>query len=107
MNKHTALIPTYLGAALGFLGYLIFGSIPSILYGGYMGLTMHGVLFGESSGWMQQFMVGGGMGLGLIAVLFFFLVFGAVFGTLVGLPFAPLLRKVERENSENATVTAS
>lgn len=78
---------TNVGAFVGFLAYLTFGAVPSILYGGYMGLTMHHVLFGDSTGFVQKFMVGGGMALGVVSVLFFFLVLGAIVGTLVGLLF--------------------
>ncbi len=95
-RNHIALLPTYIGAGLSFIAFLVIGAVPGVLYGGYMGMTMANVLFGAAGdgSWLSRAVVGGGMGLGLVATAFFFVVAGAVTGTLVGLPFAPVLRRI-------------
>ncbi|MBI5608426.1 MAG: hypothetical protein HY902_06055 [Deltaproteobacteria bacterium] len=100
-RNHIVLLPTYIGAALTFVAFLFIGAVPGVLYGGYMGMTMYNVLFGSAgdNSWLARLVVGGGMGLGLAATLFFFLVAGAVAGTLLGLPFAPMLRRMSESKA--------
>lgn len=95
-RKHFMFLPTYIGAGIGFVAYLIVGAVPGLLYGGYMGLAMSGVLFGApvESTLAAKAVTFGGMLLGLAASFFFFLVMGALFGTAVGLPFARSLRRL-------------
>ncbi len=95
-RKHFMLIPTYAGAALGFISYLFVGAVPGLLYGGYMGLAMSSVLFGSpvEATLAAKLVTFGGMFLGLAASFFFFLVMGSLFGTAVGLPFAAPLRRL-------------
>ncbi len=109
-RNHIVLAPTYLGAAVSFIAFLLVGAVPGVLYGGYMGMTMAKVLFGAAGdgSFISRAVVGGGMGLGLAATLFFFLVGGAVAGTLVGLPFAPVLRRMsERSEQTEAQVAVA
>ncbi|MBI5609993.1 MAG: hypothetical protein HY902_14055 [Deltaproteobacteria bacterium] len=103
-RNHIALLPTYIGAATAFIAFLFVGAVPGVLYGGFMGMSMAKVLFGVAGDgtWLSRAVVGGGMGLGLAATLFFFVVAGAVAGTLAGLPFAPVLRRM----AEPATKTS-
>lgn len=91
-SVHRDLIPTYVGAAIGFIAFIVIGAIPGMLYGGYMGLVMAGTILGTpiEPSIISKAMVGGGILLGLIATLFFFLVIGANLGALTGL----LLRQV-------------
>lgn len=105
-RNHIQLLPTYLGAATSFLAYLFAGAVPGILYGGYMGLIMSTALFGNAAEptLLTRLVTGGGMALGLFASLFFFLVVGAFVGTVVGLPFAPILRRMAQ--AEPAQVEA-
>lgn len=94
-RRNLTLMPTWLGAAIGFVAYLVLGALPGLLYGGYAGLAMYGVLFGNPGEptLLARLVTGGGMVLGLLACLFFFLVAGAFLGTLAGLPFAAALRR--------------
>lgn len=93
-RNHIALLPTYIGAGLGMLAFLLIGAVPGVLYGGYMGLVMTEALFGhvDEVSMLARAVTGGGMVLGVLSSLFLFLVAGAFGGTLVGLPFARLLR---------------
>ena len=105
-RNHVVLLPTYVGAALAFLAYIAVGAVPGILYGGYMGLMMTTALFGNAGEPMilGRIVTGGGMALGLFASLFFFLVIGAFCGTVVGLPFAPMLRRMAETEPVKAKV---
>ena len=103
-RNHIALLPTYTGAAVALLAYVAVGAVPGILYGGYMGLTMTAALFGgvAEPSVVGRVITGGGMVLGLLASLFFFLVAGAFTGTLCGLPFAPALRRMAQADAQPA-----
>ena len=108
MSKHhkkAVLYPTYGGAALGFVAYLILGVVPGLLYGGYMGLVMASVVLGApvEPTLLAKVITGGGMLLGLVASLFFFLVVGALVGTVLGMPFIPLLKRVTRSSQQAAS----
>lgn len=99
-RSHLPFVPSYIGAGLGFLGFLVLGAVPGTLYGGYVGLGMSAMLFGSAAdpSWPARIITGSGMILGLLAALFLFLIAGAVVGTLLGLPFAKVLRRAaERE----------
>lgn len=99
-RSHLPFVPSYIGTGLGFLAFLVLGAVPGTLYGGYVGLGMSAMLFGSAAdpSWPARIITGGGMILGLLAALFLFLVAGAVMGTLLGLPFAKVLRRAaERE----------
>lgn len=106
-RNHLALMPTYIGAGLGFLAFALIGAIPGVLYGGYMGMVMANALFGhvDEASMVARMVTGGGMVLGVLATAFFFLVAGAFAGTLAGLPFAKLLRARETA-AEPATAKA-
>jgi hypothetical protein len=101
-NNHIQLFPTYFGAAISLIGYILVGAVPGILYGGYMGLMMSNALFGHAGTptLIDRVVTGGGMALGLFASLFFFLVVGAFIGTVLGLPFAPILRRLSETQPE-------
>ena len=49
-----AALPTWIGAGVGFIAFVLVGAIPGLLYGGYMGLIMAGAasigLFGYGLG---------------------------------------------------------
>ena len=77
----------YTGAKVGsfvsFILFILYGLIPALVYGGYMGLIMAGTLFGPitaSAGIGTQLTVAGGMCLGFVATLSLFLVMGALVG---------------------------
>lgn len=111
-RNHLPLIPTYLGAATGFVAFLFAGAVPGVLYGGYMGLAMAWALLGHAHEptIVMRMITGGGMVLGLLAALFFFLVAGAFLGTVVGLPFVPALKRAaqaEPQVAQEATVHRS
>ncbi len=88
--------PTYAGAAASFIAFLFVGVVPGLLYGSYMGLTMSGILLGHSTdpNIVAKIIIVGGMVLGLLATMFFFVIIGAFFGTLVGFPFHSILKKM-------------
>ena len=94
---------SYLGAGLAFVAYLFAGLVPSLVYGGYMGLMLSGVLFGHDNTehLASRLTVGGGMILGCVATLFLFLVLGAFVGNMVG---AALRRAVPAPEGETAPV---
>ncbi len=109
--KSARLIPTYLGSAAAFLGYLFFGAVPGAVYGGFAGLIMAGTLFGTpvEPTLVTRVITGGGVVLGLVTSLFLFLVIGALAGTVLGLMFRPLVRVVApglvEENLASSSVT--
>src|SRR5690606_35943648 len=80
------LLPTTLGASVGFVAFVAVGAVPGLFYGGYAGLALPAALFGTpvEPGFWTQLVTFGGMALGLVASLSLFLVIGAVFGTLTG-----------------------
>jgi len=106
-KKTTLLLPTYTGATGGFLAFLFLGAIPGLLYGGYMGLMMTAALFGTpvEPTLFAKLVTGGGMLIGLLSSLFFFMVMGALLGTIVGWPFMPLLKAIAKRN-EAAAINA-
>jgi len=74
------------GAAVGFVAFLIVGLLPSILYGGWTGLVIAGAFFGHPVNMTvgPKILVGGGVVLGVIAVGALFTVLGSVLGSLTG-----------------------
>lgn len=103
-RSHLPFVPSYIGAGLGFLGFLLLGAVPGTLYGGYMGLALSSVLLGSAGepSLMARVITGGGMVMGLLAALVMFLIAGAVLGTLIGLPFARSLRRAAESESTSA-----
>jgi len=76
---------TRIGAAVGFLAFLVLGAVPGLLYGGYLGLMMGNVLVGGAgASLLARMTTGGGMLLGFFAVGSVFTVAGALLGTLFG-----------------------
>lgn len=108
-RSHLPFVPSYIGAGIGFLTFLVLGAVPGTLYGGYIGLGMSSLLFGTGSDptWPARIITGGGMVLGLVAALFLFLVAGAFLGTLLGLPFAKLLRRAAEREVQGQTSDTS
>ncbi len=84
---------TFTGSAAGFVSFVLVGAVPGLLYGGYLGLMMSGALFGTpvEATLIAKVITGGGMLLGLLASLFFFLVLGAIVGTALALFMRPVL----------------
>jgi len=107
--KNLILLPTYLGAFLGFLSFIFLGAAPGMLYGGSMGLVMAAAILGTPvpSTAFAAFIVGGGMALGLVAALFFFTVMGSLIGTIVGWPFIPFLDRQKKEEKDEVKVRMS
>ena len=93
---------TLVGSALGFISFILVGAIPGILYGGYLGLMMTGALFGTpiEVTLVAQLITGGGMLLGVLASLFFFLVLGAISGTALALFLRPVLLIIATRNTD-------
>jgi hypothetical protein len=98
---------TFTGSALGFIAFLLVGAIPGLLYGGYLGLMMTGALFGVpvKATILAKIITGGGMLLGLLATLFFFLVLGAIAGTATALFFRPILFIIASRHTEETGPT--
>ena len=96
--------PVLVGAAVGFLVFLVVGAIPALLYGGYLGLMMANALFGSTGdlSLAARMMTGGGMLLGFFAVNGLFLVAGGVLGTVFGAGMA----KVSVQQSHGEPVPA-
>lgn len=97
-EKTKMLLPTYTGALIGFLVFLAIGAIPGLLYGGYMGLTMLAALTSSpiEPTIIAKVMTGGGMLIGLLASVSFFVVIGSLIGTVIGAPISVLLSKKEK-----------
>ena len=76
----------HFGAGIAFVAFLLTGAIPALVYGGYMGLMLSGVLFGHGGDQLiwSRLVTGGGMVLGCVATLFLYLVVGAFLGSMVG-----------------------
>ena len=74
-----------LGSLISFILFLLFGLVPALLYGGYMGLIMAATLFGPitTTGLFTQLIVAGGMCLGVSATLSLFLVTGGLGGAAI------------------------
>ena len=109
LRARILLLPTWIGAGLGFVAYLFLGAVPGLLYGGYMGLVMAGTLLGMpvEPTLAAKIITGSGMLLGLVASLFFFVVVGAFVGAVVGWPFLPLLRRVSARQARPAVKASS
>jgi hypothetical protein len=75
-----------IGAAVGFVAFLIVGLLPAILYGGWTGLVIAGAFFGHPVNMTvgPKILVGGGVVLGVVAVGALFTVIGSVLGSLTG-----------------------
>lgn len=95
-RKHSS--STLVGAGVAFVAFLLTGAVPALVYGGYMGLMLSGVLFGHDANEMlaARIVTGGGMVLGLIATMFLYLVIGAFFGSVAGVA----LRRVTPQATE-------
>jgi hypothetical protein len=87
------------GAGVAFVAFLLTGAVPALVYGGYMGLMLSGVLFGHDANEMlaARVVTGGGMVLGLIATLVLYLVIGAFFGSVAGVALRRLSPQGEEE----------
>jgi len=86
MERKTNLTSARFGAAVAFVLFLLTGAVPALVYGGYMGLMLSGVLFGHGNDQLfwSRLVTGGGMVLGCVATLFLYLVVGAFLGNAVG-----------------------
>jgi hypothetical protein len=75
-----------IGATVGFVGFLVVGLLPAILYGGWTGLVIAGAFFGHPVNMTvgPKILVGGGAVLGVLAVGALFTVIGSVLGSLTG-----------------------
>ena len=71
-----------IGATISILAFALFGLVPALVYGGYIGLLMTTTL--AITGIFSQAIVIGGMCLGFVSTLFLFTIFGAVSGAIVG-----------------------
>ncbi|MBI5482211.1 MAG: hypothetical protein HY906_25370 [Deltaproteobacteria bacterium] len=74
------------GAAVGFVAFLIVGLLPAVLYGGWTGLVIAGAFFGHPVNMTvgPKILIGGGAVLGVLAVGALFTVIGSVLGSLTG-----------------------
>jgi hypothetical protein len=76
------MLPTTLGAALGFISFVFLGAIPGVLYGGYAGLALNSIIFGGGGEptLMTRILTFGGMAVGFLTALALFLLAGAILG---------------------------
>ena len=97
-NEKVVVVSMYSGLGVGFVSFLAIGLVPGLLYGGYMGLIMAGAMFGTpvEPTLFARFLTGGGMGLGVLMALTFFLVAGSVAGTITGLAIAAVKHHSEK-----------
>ncbi len=99
-SNHTPRNPeSAFGAGLAFVAFLLTGALPSVVYGGYMGMMLSNVLFGQdgASLFVARFMTGGGMILGVVATMSLYLVIGAVLGSAVGAAYRKATTPVESQ----------
>lgn len=98
----------YVGSFIAFLTYLLIGFLPGMLYGGYMGLAMAGAIFGipVEATILSKIMVGGGLLLGVVSSLFFFLVIGANLGTIGSLIILHVIRWLNTEKGSELTMVS-
>ncbi len=101
-DKKVIVISMYAGLGVGFLAFLGIGLVPGLLYGGYIGLIMAGSMFGTpvEPTLFSRLLTGGGMGLGALMAMTFFLVVGSLAGTVAGLAIAAI-----QENRAKAAAT--
>ena len=99
-NKAKAAPSTKIGAAIGFVAFVVVGAIPSLLYGAYMGLMVAGAILGPQTAdsILWRVITGGGMLLGFGATMSLFLVVGAVVGTGIGALAKTIVPAAEGEN---------
>jgi len=83
-KRDGSVVAAYVGAGVGLLGFIGIGAVPGLLYGGYAGLALAGVLGGTPvvATFASRLLVFGGMAIGALAVLSLFLVMGALLGTM-------------------------
>jgi hypothetical protein len=73
-----------IGAIVAGVAFLFIGALPAVLFGGYAGLMLGKAMFGGAESLAVRIVTGGGMVLGLAAVLSLFLVVGAALGSALG-----------------------
>jgi hypothetical protein len=73
---------TFVGGIVGLVSYIAIGLLPSIVYGGFAGVTLAAALFGTpiDASWMARGVVAFGMVIGLLATAALFVVVGAALG---------------------------
>lgn len=78
-------IAAFVGGMVGLLAFLAIALVPSLVYGGYAGVTLGVVLLGHPLGasLLARGIVAFGMLTGLLATSSLFVVWGAASGTLV------------------------
>ncbi|MBI4402702.1 MAG: hypothetical protein HY537_00995 [Deltaproteobacteria bacterium] len=102
-KSRITILPTLIGSGVGFVSFLVFGALHGVVYGGYMGLIMAGALLGTpvEPGILSRILIGGGMVLGVVVTLFFFLVVGALVGTVIGYAYSLFFKKVIEHGPES------
>lgn len=93
--------PTLIGSGVAFVTFLLTGAVPSLVYGGYVGLIAGSAIFGHgtSDHLGTRLLTGSGMVLGLVLTLFVYLTVGALVGHFVG---AALRRHAPKPEPEAA-----
>ncbi len=85
-EKFRKRLPTNVGAMIGFLLFALYGAVPGVLYGGFVGKELAESMLGEAlePAFFAKLVEVGGMAFGLLSSLFLFLILFALAGTLVG-----------------------
>jgi len=95
---------TFGGGVLGLLAYLAIGLLPSLVYGGYAGVSLSVALFGAplDGSLISRSIVGFGMLVGVLSTAGLFVVLGAVLGVGLHTVLAPAAKKVATEVQPSA-----
>jgi hypothetical protein len=90
------------GAGLGLTAFLVFGLLPTVLYGGYAGVLLAGALAGTPVGatFAVRALIVAGMVLGVTCMAVLFAVAGAAAGTAVGVLAGGVARRASEDGSK-------
>jgi len=96
-QNHTNRTFTFAGGVIGLIAYLAIGLLPSLVYGGYAGVSLSVALFGAplDASIVSRGIVAFGMLVGVLSTAGLFVVLGAVLGVGLATVFAPAMKKAE------------
>ena len=107
-RKEMVRVGTKIGAILGGLAFLIFGTIPGFYFGSYGALVVMKHLMGGSlePTVIVRMVVAVGILLGIVCVASVSIVLGSIVGTALGYATEAITAPKEIKNGEEATVKA-
>lgn len=104
-RKDMVMMGTKVGAAIGVIGFLIFGIMPGFFFGSYGSLLVMSHLMGGAPvepTMLARVVVAVGVLMGEVCMASVSIVTGALFGTLIGLLIESVSAPVEVKKTEEA-----